>query len=44
MNLVKKSECQYIVAVLKEKIESNSLIQINDIKLTLSESERLFKM
>ena len=44
LNLVKKSECQYIVAVLKEKIESNSLIQTNDIKLTLSESERLFKM
>ena len=36
-------ECQYIVAVLKEKIESNKLIKSSNIVVKLSENDRPFK-
>ncbi|MBC1484158.1 DUF2326 domain-containing protein [Listeria sp. FSL L7-1509] len=37
-------QCQYIAAVLNEKIANHHSIKNEDIILTLSESERMFKM
>ncbi|MBC2174229.1 DUF2326 domain-containing protein [Listeria booriae] len=37
-------QCQYIASVLKEKISNHPSIKNEDIILTLSESERMFKM
>lgn len=36
--------CQYIVAVLREKIERNSEVQQSDIRLTLTKTDRFFKI
>ncbi|MEK4298881.1 hypothetical protein MKY30_05545 [Oceanobacillus sp. FSL W8-0428] len=43
INIVNSIECQYIVAVLKEKIQDNDLIQKSNIVVTLSENERPFR-
>lgn len=43
INIVNSVECQYIVAVLKEKIQDNDLIQESDIAVTLSENNRPFR-
>lgn len=43
INIVNSIECQYIVAVLKEKIQDNDLIQESNIVVTLSEDNRPFK-
>lgn len=43
INLVNSIECQYIVAVLKEKIQDNDLIQKSNIIVTLSENDRPFR-
>lgn len=42
--IVNSMEVQYIVAVLKEKIEKNDLITKDDVAVTLSETNRPFKM
>jgi recombinational DNA repair ATPase RecF len=44
VSIANEIECQYIVAVLKEKIDNNKEIKTEDIRLTLSETERLFKI
>lgn len=43
INIVNSGECQYIVAVLKEKIQDNDLIQESNIVVTLSENDRPFR-
>jgi len=43
INIVNSIECQYIVAVLKEKIQDNDLIQKSNIVVTLSENDRPFR-
>lgn len=43
INIVNSIECQYIVAVLKEKIKDNDLIQESNIVVTLSEKNRPFR-
>lgn len=43
INIVNSLECQYIVAVLKEKIQDNDLIQESNIVVTLSENDRPFR-
>lgn len=43
INIVNSIECQYIVAVLKEKIQDNDLIQKSNIVVSLSENERPFR-
>lgn len=43
INIVNSIECQYIVAVLKEKIQDNDLIQESNIVVTLSENNRPFR-
>jgi len=43
INIVNSIECQYIVAVLKEKIRDNGLIQSSNIIVTLSENDRPFR-
>ncbi len=43
INIVNSVECQYIVAVLKEKIQGHDLIQESNIIVTLSENNRPFK-
>lgn len=43
INIVNSIDCQYIVAVLKEKIQDNDLIQESNIVVTLSENDRPFK-
>lgn len=43
INIVNSIECQYIVAVLKEKIQDNDLIQESNIVVTLSENDRPFR-
>ncbi|SDZ68659.1 Uncharacterized protein YydD, contains DUF2326 domain [Evansella caseinilytica] len=43
INIVNSIECQYIVAVLKEKIKDNDLIEESNIKATLSENNRPFR-
>lgn len=43
INIVNSIECQYIVAVLKEKIRDNDLIQESNIAVTLSENNRPFR-
>lgn len=43
INIVNSIECQYIVAVLKEKIQDNDLIQKSNIVVTLSEDDRPFR-
>ncbi|MBM7572951.1 DUF2326 domain-containing protein [Aquibacillus albus] len=42
INIVNSIEGQYIVAVLKEKIQDNDLIQKSNIVVTLSENDRPF--
>lgn len=41
---VNSIECQYIVAVLKEKIRHNELIQSSNVVVTLSENDRSFRI
>ncbi|HET8670933.1 MAG TPA: DUF2326 domain-containing protein [Candidatus Saccharimonadales bacterium] len=36
--------CQYIVAVLNDKIEGNDKVAASDIRLTLSDANKLFRM
>lgn len=43
INIVNSIECQYIVAVLKEKIQGNELLKSSNIIVTLSENDRPFK-
>lgn len=43
INIVNSIDCQYIVAVLKEKIQDNDLIQESNIVVTLSENNRPFR-
>ena len=43
INLVNSIECQYIVAVLKEKIRGNELIKSSNVIVTLCESDRPFR-
>ncbi|MCV9887027.1 hypothetical protein [Metabacillus halosaccharovorans] len=43
INIVNAIECQYIVAVLKEKIRGNELIKGSNVILTLSENDRPFR-
>lgn len=43
INIVNAIECQYIVAVLKEKIRSNELIQSSNVIVTLRENDRPFR-
>ncbi|MCY9512448.1 DUF2326 domain-containing protein, partial [Paenibacillus larvae] len=43
-NIVNSMESQYIVAVLKEKIDGNEFITKSDIAVTLSEGDRPFKI
>ncbi|MCM3441420.1 hypothetical protein ACUIJN_19380 [Metabacillus halosaccharovorans] len=43
INIVNSIECQYIVAVLKEKIRSNELIKTSNVIVTLSENDRPFR-
>jgi len=42
--LANSIECQYIVAVLKEKIDNNQGVAEDDIRVILSENDRLFRM
>ncbi|HEN4287699.1 TPA: DUF2326 domain-containing protein, partial [Streptococcus agalactiae] len=42
VNIVNNTECQYIVAVLKEKITDKDFIRDEDILVELSETERPF--
>lgn len=44
INIVNSMETQYIVAVLKEKINDNELITEEDIAVTLSEKKRPFRI
>ncbi|WP_342536515.1 hypothetical protein [Sporosarcina sp. FSL K6-3508] len=44
LNIVNSIECQYIVAVLKEKIRDNELIQSSNVVVTLSENDRPFRI
>lgn len=44
VNIIKSMECQYIVAVLKEKIDGNDYIDNRNISVTLSEKDRPFKV
>ncbi|MBG9689920.1 hypothetical protein ABD91_03170 [Lysinibacillus sphaericus] len=44
INIVNSVECQYIVAVLKEKIQDNDLLQKSNIVVTLSENDRPFRI
>lgn len=44
INIISESNAQYIVAVLKEKIEKYSFINSDAIKLTLSSEDKLFKI
>lgn len=43
IKIVNSIECQYIVAVLKEKIRGNELIKSSNIIVTLSENNRPFR-
>ncbi|PEJ46593.1 hypothetical protein CN676_25100 [Bacillus wiedmannii] len=43
INIVNSIECQYIVAVLKEKIQGNELLKSSNIIVTLSEDDRPFR-
>ncbi|MCL1702437.1 hypothetical protein [Lysinibacillus sp. Bpr_S20] len=44
INIVNSIECQYIVAVLKEKVQDNDLLQKSNIVVTLSENDRPFRI
>lgn len=44
LKLVKEIECQYIIAMLKEKADNQSEISESNIILTLSENDKLFKI
>lgn len=44
VQLVNEIGCQYIVAVLKEKVENNKYVQDDDIRLALAEDNKLFRM
>ncbi|HEM6249133.1 TPA: DUF2326 domain-containing protein [Streptococcus suis] len=44
VDIVHDVDCQYIVAVLQEKISEKDFISKDDISVVLSESERPFKM
>lgn len=44
ISIVSSIECQYIVAVLKEKIQGNDLINTSNIVVTLSENDRPFRI
>ncbi|HEM3591069.1 TPA: DUF2326 domain-containing protein, partial [Streptococcus suis] len=44
VDIVHDVDCQYIVAVLQEKISEKDFISKEDISVVLSESERPFKM
>lgn len=43
INIVNSGDCQYIVAVLNEKIENNNFVNESNIIVRLSENNRLFK-
>lgn len=44
IHTVNSIECQYIVAVLKEKIQDNELIKNSNVVVTLSENDRPFRI
>lgn len=44
ISIVNQMDCQFIVAVLNEKIENNKQVAKNDIRLVLSENNRPFKI
>jgi uncharacterized protein YydD (DUF2326 family) len=44
IDLSNKIGCQYIVAVLKDKVKDSERVQDGDIRLTLSEDNKLFRM
>ncbi|MFS1133374.1 hypothetical protein [Enterococcus hirae] len=44
VNIINSMECQYIVAVLKEKINGNNCIDDKNILVSLSENDRPFKV
>ncbi|ATI51062.1 hypothetical protein CPZ32_12180 [Bacillus cereus] len=44
IKIVNGIECQYIVAVLNEKISQYDLVEDQDIRITLSENDKLFKI
>ncbi|SFE26220.1 Uncharacterized protein YydD, contains DUF2326 domain [Bacillus sp. OV194] len=44
IKIVNDIECQYIIAVLHEKISKYQLVQKDDIRLTLSETDKLFRV
>lgn len=44
IQLVNEIGCQYIVAVLKEKVENSKYVKDDDIRLALAEDNKLFRM